>query len=165
MPREAKFWFKLVWIMVFPALVIFTSETKAAEPVHLSRGQLIYVPVYSHIYSGDRELPFLLTAILSIRNTDPQHSITVIAADYYDSEGKLIRKYLEKPINLNALASARYIVRESDKSGGSGANFLVRWRADTDVNHPIVEAVMIGTKSKQGISFVSPGTVIRESGD
>ncbi len=42
----------------------------------LSKGQLIYVPIYSHIYYGDREKALLLTATLSIRNIDPTRSLT-----------------------------------------------------------------------------------------
>ena len=31
-------------------------------------------------------LPYLLEVTLSIRNTDPQNSITITHADYYDDE-------------------------------------------------------------------------------
>jgi len=134
----------------------------AQEP--LSAGQTVYVPIYSHIYSGDREHPFLLTAIVSIRNTDPQRPITVGTVDYYDTEGRLLRSYLDKPVILKPLASVRYVVGESDKSGGSGAKFIVKWRSETPLNPPIIEGVMIGTKMQQGISFVSRGQVIVEAG-
>ena len=63
---------------------------------------------------------------------------------------------------MKPLASTRYIVPESDRTGGSGANFIVRWEADTEVNKAIVEGIMIGTKMQQGISFVSRGQVIKE---
>jgi hypothetical protein len=136
-----------------------------AEAQVLSQGQTVYVPIYSHVYSGDRERPFLLAAILSIRNTDLKHGITVLAADYYDTEGNPVRKYLEKPVRLGPLASLRYVVGESDKSGGSGAKFIVRWQSDVQVNAPIVEGVMIGTQLGQGISFVSRGQVISPAGN
>jgi len=45
---------------------------------------------------------------------------------------------------------------------GSGANFLVKWKSQTKVNPPLIEGVMIGTRSGQGISFVSRGQVINE---
>jgi hypothetical protein len=38
---------------------------------------------------------------------------------------------------------------------GSGAKFLVHWRADQPVSEPIVESIMIGTQMQQGISFIS----------
>ncbi|MBT8364361.1 MAG: DUF3124 domain-containing protein, partial [Deltaproteobacteria bacterium] len=48
---------------------------------------------------------------------------------------------------------------EDDKAGGSGANFIVVWKSESQVNPPIIEGVMIGTHSGQGISFVSRGQV------
>jgi hypothetical protein len=59
------------------------------------------------------------------------------------------------------MASTRYILTESDIAGGSGANFLVKWASKTNVNPPLIEGVMIGTRSGQGISFVSRGQVIK----
>lgn len=138
---------------------LFPLELQAQE---LSKGQLVYVPIYSHIYYGDREQPFLLTGTLSVRNTDPGHSISLLRVDYYDTDGKLIRKHLSKSITLGPLGSTRFVVKASDTSGGSGANFLVQWKAETEVNNPILEGVMIGAAGQQGISFTSRGQAIRE---
>jgi hypothetical protein len=134
---------------------------QAAAEVGLSKGQLVYVPVYSHVYHGDYERKIFLTGILSIRNTDPAQAITLVRADYYDSDGKLIRNYLSQPITLKPMASTRFIVKESDTHGGSGANFLVQWQAETEVNEPIMEGVMIGTAGQLGISFTSRGKAVR----
>ena len=138
------------------------SPVHAASEINLSKGQTIYIPVYSHIYGGDKERPFDLAATLSIRNTDPNYPITIIAVDYYDSKGKLLRKYMQGPLRLNALSTIRYVVLESDKAGGSGANFIVKWKSEHIVNVPIIESVMIGTSAQQGISFTSRGQVIEE---
>ena len=73
----------------------------------------------------------------------------------------MIKDYLDGPIKLDALASTRYIIKENDKAGGSGANFIVLWQSEEKVNPPIIEGVMIGTHSGQGISFVSRGQVIK----
>lgn len=126
----------------------------------LSDGQSVYVPAYSHIYTGNRETPFLLTVTLSIRNIDPVHPIQITLADYYETQGKLLKKFIEKPVRLNPLESLRYIINEKDKSGGSGANFIVKWDAAEPVNPPIIEAIMIGAQSQQGISFTSRGREI-----
>ena len=134
----------------------------SAEDIKLSSGQTVYVSIYSHIYSGLKARPFDLAAILSIRNTNPNNSITLRSVKYYDSDGKLLKEYLSIPLQLNALVSTRYIITEGDKAGGSGANFIVVWKSDRKVNPPIIEAVMIGTHSGQGISFVSRGQVIKE---
>ena len=137
-------------------------STHAESGISLSTGQNVYVPIYSHIYSGLKGRPFSLAATLSIRNTDPKHSITLLSVKFYDSDGKLIKEYLDKPAELKAMASTRYILTEGDTAGGSGANFLVKWQSQTKVNPPLIEGVMIGTRSGQGISFVSRGQVINE---
>jgi hypothetical protein len=148
-------------VLAVLAVSMVTPATAAAEG-GLSAGQTLYVPIYSHIYSGDRENPFLLTAILSIRNTDPVHTMTVTTIDYYNTAGDLLEQYIEKPIQLKPMAATRYVVPESDKSGGSGAKFIVKWEAVTPINEPIIEGIMIGTKMQQGISFVSRGQVVHE---
>ena len=51
-------------------------------------------------------------------------------------------------------------VVKRDESGGSGANFIVEWSSETPVNPPIIESVMIGAQSSQGISFTSRGREI-----
>jgi len=135
----------------------------ADEKIGLSDGQTIYVPAYSHIYIGNREHPFLLTVTLSIRNIDPKHRIKITIVDYYETQGKLLKKYIEKPVILNPLESLRYIIPERDKAGGSGANFIVEWKSDKLVNPPIIESIMISTQSGQGVSFTSRGRVIIES--
>jgi len=132
----------------------------AEESFGLTDGQTIYVPVYSHIYSGNKEKLFLLTATLSIRNIDPKHPITITIVDYYETQGKFLKKYLNKPTILNPLESIRYVIPEKDTTGGSGANFMVEWKSDKSVNPPIVESIMIGTQSSQGISFTSRGRAI-----
>lgn len=132
----------------------------ADDKIGLSKGETIYVPAYSHIYSGDSERPFLLTVTLSIRNIDPNLQIKITTVDYYETQGKFLKKYLDKATILTPLESLRYIVPERDKTGGSGANFIVKWESDRLVNPPIIESVMIGTQRQQGISFTSRGQVI-----
>lgn len=56
-----------------------------------SIGQLVYVPVYSHIYQQDHERTFNLITTLSVRNADPFRSFTLLEVNYYDSKGNLIQ--------------------------------------------------------------------------
>jgi len=149
------------YLLILLSICFFSPlPVNADEKIGLSDGQTIYVPAYSHIYSGNRETPFLLTVTLSIRNIDPKHQIKIIVVDYYETQGKLLKKYVEKPVILNPLESLRYVIPERDKAGGSGANFIVEWKSDKFVNPPIVESIMIGTQSQQGISFTSRGQTI-----
>jgi hypothetical protein len=154
----------IIKILVFGILILFycSADVKAETEITLSKGQTVYVPIYSHIYSGNNEIPFFLTATLSIRNTDPKQSITILAADYYDSNGKLLKKYIPKPVQLGPITSTHFIIQESDKAGGAGANFIVQWKSENPANIPIIESIMIGTKSSQGVSFTSRGQAIRD---
>jgi len=151
------------WIIIMLAVLLLTAaagEGIAGSDIGKLKGQTVYVPVYSHIYSGSREQQFKLAVTLSIRNTDPNHAITIAAVDYFNSSGNLVDKYLQKAETLPQMASIRYVVKESDKKGGSGANFIVAWSAAEAVNPPIIETVMIGTQAQQGISFTSRGQAI-----
>jgi hypothetical protein len=155
-----------VWAaLILCALLGTEAPSTAGEDPGLSRGQSVYVPAYSHIYTGSREDPFLLTVTLSIRNIDPHLPLTVTLVDYYETQGKFLRRFVEKPVTLKPLESVRYIIPEKDKAGGSGANFIVEWNSGQPMNPPIVESVMIGAQSQQGISFTSRGQVILPSGD
>lgn len=154
-----RFYF-LILLFIILGATIYSSSVNADESVILSKGQTIYVPAYSHIYSGNRESPFLLTVTLSIRNIDPRHSLKVTRVDYYETQGKLLKKFLDASLVLKPLESIRYVVPQKDKTGGSGANFIVEWVSDNLVNPPIVETIMIGTQRQQGVSFSSRGQPI-----
>lgn len=152
---------KVLSLNLFIAAAL-TFPGPAGSEVRLLKSQTVYVPAYSHIYHGDKERPFDLAVTLSIRNTDPVHSIFLVAVDYYGTDGKRIRGYQESELKLGAMSSTRYVVPESDQSGGSGANFIVRWKSDARVTEPIIETVMISTRTQQGISFTSRGQAIKE---
>jgi len=134
------------------------TQLLLAKPV---QGQTVYVPAYSHVYHGDGA-PYLLTVTLSVRNTSVERAILVKSVRYFDTKGKEVKSYLEKPLRLPPLATTEFLVQRDDASGGSGANFLVEWDAPQRVSEPIIEAVMIDTEGNQGISFVRSGRVIRE---
>jgi len=152
----------IYFLLLIFSVAILAPAGSSADDIQLSMGQSVYVSIYSHIYSGIKARPFDLAAILSIRNTDIDQPVTLVSVKYYDTEGKLLKEYLDEPLELKALASTRYIIKENDKAGGSGANFIVKWKSNKKVTPPIIEAVMIGTHSGQGISFVSRGQVIEE---
>jgi hypothetical protein len=132
----------------------------SASDAKPSQGATVYVPVYSHIYVGIKGHQFDLAISLSIRNTDLSRPITISSVAYHDSTGKLVRSFLEKPVEVSSLASMDFFVSESDTSGGFGAAFIVKWQSQTKVSEPIVEGVMAGTRSGQGISFTTRGQVI-----
>jgi hypothetical protein len=153
-------------VLLCSALVFFflsPGPPAFSEEVQFSQGQSLYVPVYSHIFIGNREMTFNLSANLSIRNTDPDQSLTVTSVRYYNSEGDLVKEHLAGPKTLKPMGSAYFFIPSSDTSGGWGANFIVTWASKVPVNTPIIECVMTGMKGSHSISFIAKGKPIREN--
>ncbi|AFZ02417.1 DUF3124 domain-containing protein [Calothrix sp. PCC 6303] len=139
-----------------------TAISVKPEQIVISKGQIVYVPVYSHIYHGDKQEQFPLTVTLSIRNTSLTETIVIRSVRYYNSGGKLVKEHTEGNLQLPALATTEFFIPQQDSSGGSGANFIVEWVSEKKtVTEPIIEAVMISTRLQQGISFVTLGHVIQ----
>ncbi len=136
------------------------AADSATEP---AISQAVYVPDYAHVYHGSGLSRFPLSTTLSVRNTDPERSITLRSVRYYNMEGELTRQYLDGPRRLDPLGTADFVMEEHDVSGGTGANFIVEWSADRPVSPPLIEAVMIGTRSGQGVSFTSRGQPIERT--
>lgn len=156
---------KMVQLIIFILATLLTAgfiigPIQASEVLRLSKGQTVYVPLYSNIFIGDKELTWQLSSLLSIRNTDAFLPITISRVDYYDTDGKLVRKYLEKSQVLNPMGSAYFYVKTSDTAGGWGANFLVEWKSEEKVNEPIIESLMTGHRGNHSVSFISLGRVI-----
>ncbi|MDJ1472202.1 DUF3124 domain-containing protein [Cytophagaceae bacterium DM2B3-1] len=128
----------------------------------LTYQEKVYVPTYSEIYHNAEDQYFPLLTSLSIRNTSLTENMYVNAVDYYDTEGKQLKKYLEKSIVLRPLQSVEFPVTHNDK-GGAGANFIVTWGCAANMI-PVIQAVMIGSAYQQGISFVTEGVVIEKKG-
>jgi hypothetical protein len=149
-----------IFVLLLVEVLFPLNSAAAADAVNLSKGQTLYVPAYSHIYAGNREMEILVTVTLSVRNTDSKHGITITTVDYYGTKGERIRQYLDRALVLGPFESTRYVIPQKDKAGGSGANFLVEWKSEQAVNPPIAESIMIGAEGQQGISFTSRGQVI-----
>ena len=155
-----------------PALIaalLLSTTAVAAEPVPTSKGQSVYVPVYSHIWHGNldskgKPQTLLLSSMLSIRNTDPAHGLTVRSVRYYDTAGKMIREFMPAPAKLGPMASTDVFVEHKDDQGGTGANFVVEWSAERAISAPVVEVVNAYFFGPHSLAFTSPGKVIAEEG-
>ncbi len=137
-------------------------EARVAEPIpesDVALRQAVYVPVYSHVYYRSGR-PYLLETTLGIRNTDPRRPLYVESVRYYDTQGKLVRAYVDRLIRVEPLETLEFLVEVQDTTGGSGANFLVEWLANEPVEEPLIEAVMVGTTGTHAISFRSTGRPI-----
>jgi hypothetical protein len=154
--------FKKLFLMVtLSTMTLLTLSAFALGAVKLLKGQTLYVPSYSNII-GDYQHIFVRANLL-IHNTDPENSITIVRIDNYDTDGKLVEKFLSKPVQLNPLAAIRYAIKNPKKGDeGAGANFIVQWQAEAKVTEPLVECIMVGSLGTQGHTFSSQGRVIQE---
>ncbi|MCB9277023.1 MAG: DUF3124 domain-containing protein [Lewinellaceae bacterium] len=116
-----------------------------------------YLSVYSEIYQLSEKRTYNLTVTVSMRNISSADSLYVLRADYYNTEGKLIRTYFGHPIFIRPMETVEIVIDAVDKSGGTGANFIFDWATPDPQLEPLFEAVMIGTSDQQGLSFTTQG--------
>ncbi|MBT8177980.1 MAG: DUF3124 domain-containing protein [Eudoraea sp.] len=119
-----------------------------------------YLSVYSQIYSETEHRTHDLTVTVSMRNTNNLDTVFVNKAEYFDTKGNSIRTYFNKPIFIVPMETVEIIIDESDKEGGTGANFLFDWTIKPNSNDPLFEAIMISTSGQQGLSFSTQGKKI-----
>jgi hypothetical protein len=145
---------------------LLAASAFAADEAALLSGQTLYLPVYSHVYHGDpgkdgRPAQTLVSTHVSIRNTDPQTSIRLVSARYYDTAGKLVRAYLNAPVIIPPLGTHEMFVPRTDTAGGSGANFLIVWNAEAPANPPIVEALHADIREARTLMFITTGQALK----
>ncbi len=141
--------------MALPSNAVETS----AKPRNVVRGQVLYVPCYSHVYLLDGK-SYNLAITLSLRNTSPTEKLIIQSVGYYDSSGALVKELTPKEVELAPLSVAEMFVGEEDTSGGSGASFVVRWVAEAEITDPVVEAAMVGSSGSLGVSFLTTPRLI-----
>ncbi len=144
---------------------IDASSSPPVDPIPDERrlsGQTLYLPAYSSVATADGGEPFPLAITVVVRNTDPNQAIVVSRVSYFDQRGVLVKEHLERPISVAARASSVFFVKESDASGGMAASFMIEWAATTRVTDPLVESIMVGTASMQGISMRCQAQVIAD---
>lgn len=138
------------------------GETVVVQDLDITSGQTIYVPAYSEVHYASQGRTMELAVTLSIHNTDFTHPIFITSVRYYNTHGHLVREYLSQPQQLGPMASADFFVDAGEQTGGVGTNFIVEWVAEQPVYEPVVETLMLSTVGTQGLSFTSPGRVIRQ---
>ena len=138
--------------------------TAQTAPVR-SLGQDFYLPIYSHIWHGDvnktgQPAKTLVSVSVNIRNTDPALPIRVMSAQYFDTDGKRLREYVPTPKVIGPFGTLELFVPRSDDAGGSGANFLIVWKADKPASPPIVEGFHADLSMARSIAFTSSGRAL-----
>lgn len=128
------------------------------------QGQTVYVPAYSEVFLGRENVSMELAVTLAIHNTDLDAPIIIQSVRYYDTDGNVVRDYIDEPVEVSSLATTGFLVEHRDTTGGWGANFIVEWVAEEPVYEPIIEAIMVSTRGTQGISMISLGRAISQTG-
>lgn len=157
--------------MKTPILALLTLAASLFQPAwatdELTRGQTLYLPVYSHIWHGDRvvegkyPLKNLVSALVSVRNTSLKTPIKVTSARYYNTEGKMLKEYISSPRTVGPMGTLELFVEKQDSAGGSGANFIIVWESVTVTNPPVVEAVHADIKGHQTLTFLTTARIIK----
>jgi hypothetical protein len=138
-------------------------EAVAMQDILVVDGQEIYVPAYSSIKSVDGKSDLLLSVNLSVRNTDPFNPIFLSYVDFYNTAGAISKRFLDSPITIGPMATKYFHIAQEDTIGGIGANFYLEWVADTTVNEPVVEAIMMASSGTQGYSWSTHGLVVKQA--
>jgi hypothetical protein len=152
---------------VVVALTLALAGTYAAAQLSSgkSMGQMLYLPIYSHIWHGEiskLNMPekTLVSVSISVRNIDPNKSIRILSAKYFDTQGNQLREYVTAPLNVGPMGTYELFVPRSDDTGGSGANFVIRWQADKPTNPPVVQALHANFPVGRSIAFTTSAVVM-----
>lgn len=145
-------------------LVLGPVRTGPAEAhdLHWTKGQVIYIPAYAFVRIHGKKQTLPLTTTLFVHNTSQESGLTITSLEHHDARGALIRSYAPQPVWLGPLATFDVLVEEPKEKQGGGSCFVLTWTAEKPISPPIAESVMTGTGGQQGISYRSPGQVIRE---
>jgi len=159
------------YLILFSA---FSTEAFGKEPM-LSKGQTLWVPLYSKFTTrmvskkdfpwsetAKHEVALQLTTNLVIHNTDLKHPITIVKADYYNSNGKLLKSFVSEPLEIKPMAATHFFIRIEEKSEDWGTIVLIRWQSDFMVNEPIVDSVTFSFLGNKSILIKNQSKPIKE---
>jgi hypothetical protein len=120
-----------------------------------------YLSVYSDIYNNTEKEKILLGVTVSIKNPNRADTIFVRSAEYFDTSGQSLRKYINFPVFVAPMETIEIIINRLDREGGSGANFIFEWQKPQTAHEPFFESVMISANGNQGLSFTAQGYRIK----
>lgn len=157
--RDQKFGRTLFCVFGF-TLFLASTVAIAQEVRPLAKGQTLYLPIYSHMLYGNlgrsgnvSSVP--LSALVSIRNTDSKRPLRVLSARYFDTHGKQLSERVPSPVLIPPYGTHELFVELNDASGGSGANFIIKWEADQAINPPLVESLHANMDSGKAVIFMT----------
>jgi hypothetical protein len=142
------------------SLVLFSTPTIGQGSASRSAGQVLYLPIYSHVWHGEvdskgQPTKTQVSVSVSIRNTDASKPIRITSAQYFDTDGRKLREYLPVARTIAPMGTYELFIPRNDDTGGSGANFVIAWKVDGGANPPIVEALHANLPAGRAIAFVT----------
>ncbi len=155
-----------LYALVF-AIFCGSTVVSAQEARPLTKAQTLYLPIYSHMLYGNlgksgKVSQVLLSALVSIRNTDGKRPLRVSSAKYFDTNGKLLGERVPVPMLVPPLGTLELFVELNDASGGSGANFVIRWDAEQPINPPLVESLHANMDGGKAVIFMTQAVPVSE---
>jgi hypothetical protein len=147
--------------------LFFALTAGAADERPLTRGQTLYLPIYSHMLYGNlgrsgKSSNLLLSALVSIRNTDTKRPLRILSARYFDTNGRLLADRVSTPVTLPPLGTMELFVELNDATGGSGANFIIKWDAEQAINPPLVEALHANMDGGKAVIFMTQSVPVAD---
>ena len=154
------------WLMTL-ALLAGATAWFAQESRPASKTQSLYLPVYSHMLYGNlgksgKASQVLLSTLVSIRNTDSKRPLRILSARYYDTMGRLLGERVSAPVTLPPLGTHELFVELNDSSGGSGANFIIRWEGESSISQPLVEGLHVNMDGGKAVIFMTQAVPVSE---
>lgn len=164
--RNTGFARALVGALIF-AVWSWSTAASAQEARAAVRGQTLYLPIYSHMLYGNlgksgKASQVLLSALVSIRNTDGKRPLRILSARYFDTQGKLLGERVPAPVVLPPLGTLELFVDLNDASGGSGANFIIKWEAEQPINPPLVESLHANMDGGKAVIFTTQAVPVSD---
>ena len=156
----------LRWALFF-ALFSASTVTVAQEARPLTKGQTLYLPIYSHMLYGNigksgKASNAMLSALVSIRNTDGKRPLRIQSARYFDTHGKMLSERVPSPVTIQPYGTLEIFVDLNDSAGGSGANFIIKWDADQPINPPLVESLHANMDGGKAVIFMTQSVPVSE---
>ena len=118
-------------------------ETSSFEYVSIDTSMLkhkkqVYVPV--NLQGVAKKNKPVAKAVLKVRNTSFLDSIYLSRVDYYDTNGRLLKNFIDSILLIKPMTTADFTVK-SDAFKEVGDNFIVQWHASELVQKPIIQVV------------------------
>lgn len=114
-----------------------------------------YLSIYSQIDNSKQQTIYKFTPTVSLQNTSEKDTIYLSKVNYYDANGKLLKKYLKKPIYISPLETLNIHIEEFDVFDITGSKFIFDWKTPKDCPEPIFEGLMSSTIDAQNLIFTT----------